>query len=253
MTTGHNWNLDGYQTTSEIVDLTVKGRNKCNNWPDFPIGVQGATGGLIGDTVIICGGYGGAFVDECYSLTSEKVTLVTHTSVGRYGVASIVINDNTLWVTGGKGGWNNGAFLASTDYVTVTGTMPGPDLPMALERHAMVAINRTCSIVIGGYNDIMIHNNTFASTFYYDHSEGEWINGPSLMQARSYHAAGIVTDEVTGEDFVAVTGGFSSGYNDLDSTEILQDREWVQGKINDTIFHLLKTCWLHNIFFLNMV
>ena len=90
----------------------------------------------------------------------------------------------------------------------------------------------------------MIHNNTFASTFYYDHSEGEWINGPSLMQARSYHAAGIVTDEVTGEDFVAVTGGFNGG--DLDSTEILQDGEWVQGKISNTICHLLEIFWSHN-------
>ena len=33
-------NTDGLQTTSEIVDLTVKGGNKCNNWPDIPIGVK---------------------------------------------------------------------------------------------------------------------------------------------------------------------------------------------------------------------
>ena len=99
MTTGHN--SDGYQTTSEIVDLTVKGGNMCNNWPDFPIGVRGATGGLIGDTVIICGGSDGSSVDECYSLTSEKATLVTHMSVGRRYAASIVLHDNTLWVTGG--------------------------------------------------------------------------------------------------------------------------------------------------------
>ena len=53
------------------------------------------------------------------------------------------------------------------------------------------------------------------------------------MQARIQHAAGIVTDEVTDENFVAVTGGYGSG--DLDSTEILQDGEWVQGKINDML------------------
>ena len=199
----------------------------CNNWPDFPISVWGATGGLIGDTVIICGGYDGdGFVDECYSLTSEKATLVTHMSVGRYHAASTVINDNTLWVTGGYGS------TASTEYVSVTGTMLGPDLPMALEFHAMVAINSTCSMVIGGEQDY-----TSASTFFYDHNEGEWINGPSLMQARAWHAAGIVTDEVTDENYVAVTGGIGSGY--LDSTEILQDGNWVQGNINNaTICYL---------------
>ena len=54
----------------------------CNNWPEFPIDVYGATGGIIGNTVTICGG--GWYVDECYSLTSEKATLVTHMSVGRW-------------------------------------------------------------------------------------------------------------------------------------------------------------------------
>ena len=66
----------------------------------------------------------------------------------------------------------------------------------------------------------------------------QWISGPSLMQARSNHAAGLVTDEVTGEDFVAVTGGLMDL---LDSTEILQDGEWVQGKIsNILICYLLE-------------
>ena len=87
-----------------------------------------------------------------------------------------------------------------------------------------------------------------ASTFFYDRIEGEWINGPSLILARQYQAAGIVTDEVTGEHFVAVTGGYHYG-DFLDTTEILQDGEWVQGKITNTICHLLKTCWLHNSFF----
>ena len=200
----------------------------CNNWPDFPISVYGATGGLIEDIVIICGGYNN---DECYSLTSEKATLVTHMSVGGWYAASIVIYDNTLWVTGG---YDSGS-LVSTDYVIMTGTMPGPNLPMALWRHAMVAINRTFAMVIGGLSS----GGTSASTFYYDHNEGEWTTGPSLMQARIYHAAGIVTDEVTDENFVAVTGGYGSDY--LDSTEILQDGNWFQGKMIDTICYVLET------------
>jgi hypothetical protein len=207
----------------------------CNNWPDFPISVLGATGGLIGDTVIICGGYASSSVDDCYSLTSEKSTLVTHMSYGRRFAASIVINDNTLWVTGGLSdvcmynvcGWS----LVSSEYVTVTGTMLGPDLPTSRFHHAMVAINSTCSMVIGGYSQgyVII---SYGSTFYYDHNEGEWVNGPSLMQKRNGHAAGIVTDEVTGEHFVAVTGGHDSNFDELNSTEILQDGEWVQGRMN---------------------
>ena len=82
-------------------------------------------------------------------MTSEKATLVAHMSVGKAGASSIVINDNTLWVTGGDGGYGR---LASTEYVTVTGTMLGPDLPMTLDFHAMVVINSTFSMVIGGYS-----------------------------------------------------------------------------------------------------
>ena len=124
----------------------------CHNWPDFPKNLKGATGGLIGDTIIICGGFniGWDKVDECYSLTSEKATLVTHMSVRRSTAASIVFNDNALWVTGGS---SNVGLHASTEYVTMTQTMPGPDLPIALEAHAMVAINSTCSMVIGGHTN----------------------------------------------------------------------------------------------------
>ena len=201
----------------------------CNNWP---INEKGAAGGLIGSTVIICGGYD----YECYSLTSEKTTLVTHMSIRRIGAASIVINDNTLWITGGQGNvGGNYEYLKSTDYVTVTGTLPGPDLPMSNYLHAIVAINSTCSMVIGGYKNGV----QYPLTFFYDHIEGEWTAGPSLMQARGWHAAGIVTDEVTDENFVAVTGGYGFGY-DLDSTEIMQDGEWVQGKICNSICYLLE-------------
>ena len=157
--------------------------------------------------------------DECYSLTSQKRTLVTHMSVERKDAASIVLNGTTLWVTGGRG--NNGR-LASTEKITMEGTMPGPDLIVALQEHAMVAINSTVSMIIGGWD-----GSNSASTFYYDHIKSEWINGPNSMQAKYLHAAGVVTDEVTNENFVAVTGG------DFDLTEILQDEMWIQGKLDD--------------------
>ena len=215
----------------------------CNNWPDFPTSIWGATGGLIGDTVIICGGDDGdSFIDECYSFTSEKAKLVTHMSFARYGAASIVLDDNTLWVTGGY----NTSILASTEYVTLTETIDGPDLPLALAHHAMVAINSTCSMVIGGYGEEVEHS---ASTFYYDRNEGEWITGPILIQGRNRHAAGIVTDEVTDEDIIVVTGGSYSpdSWFDLDSTEILQDGEWVQGKTIDSMVSFGKLLWYRNL------
>ena len=218
--------------------MGIEDCTNCKNWPNFPKYVSGTTSGLLGNTVMICGGFNDDVFDiylyslanECYSFTAQKATLITYMSVERMDAASIVLNDNTLWVTGGR---NSGGLLASTEYVTMTGTMLGPDMPMGLSGHAMVAINSTCSMVIGGYS-----NYGYALTYFYDHNEGEWNTGPSLMQGRFWHAAGIVTDEVTDEHFVAVTGGSnafdSSGA--LESTEILQDGEWVLGKINETIY-----------------
>ena len=129
---------------------------------------------------------------------------------------------------------------ASTEYVTVTGTIPGPDLPRAMYGHAMVAINSTCSMFIGGSVDHS-YGYHYASTFFYNHNEGElhhfgnWTNGPSLIQGRIFHAAGTVTDEVTDDHFIALTGGYNGNGYALDSTEILQNGEWVQGKIDDNI------------------
>ena len=118
----------------------------------------------------------------------------------------------------------NGVYHNSTEYITMAGTMPGPDMPMALEEHAMVAINSTVCMVIGGSGGLSSDYFRSASTFYYDDIEGVWINGPSLLRGRYEHAAGIVTDEVTNENFVAVTGG------GFDLTEILQDEMWIEGK-----------------------
>ena len=227
----NGWNYDGNQENSEIVDLTIKGGNKCKNWPDFPISVNGAVGGLIGNTVLICGGHrhgngNKTYVDACHSLTSQKATLVTHMSIGRDNAASIVLSGTILWVTGGS---NEENILASTENVSIDGSMPGPDLLLAVEKHAIVAINSTSSMIIGGSLDWCLHSCSVStsSTFYYDDNKGELSKGPSLMAARNNHAAGIVTDEVTNEIFVVVTGGRSLDY--LDSTEILQDKKWVQG------------------------
>ena len=103
VTTG--WN-DARLASTEIVDLSIKGDNKCN-WPDFPKSVASATGGLVGNTVIICGGkFSLENSDECYSLNGEGVTFVAHMSIKRRFAASVVLHDTILWVTGGFSDYN---------------------------------------------------------------------------------------------------------------------------------------------------
>ena len=193
-----NVNLDGYQTTSEIVDLTVKGGNMCNNWPDFPISVERATGGLIGNTVMVCGGLDGSYVDECYSLNGKVATLITQMSTERAYAASLIINGASLWITGGLS-TDTGSILATSESITLEGSIPGPEMPIPINSHALVAINKTCSILIGGRTTGSV---TLPTVYYFEHEGKYWSQGPDLMQARKNHAAGIVNDETTYDEFV---------------------------------------------------
>ena len=100
-------------------------------------------------------------------------------------------------------------------------------MPIPIDSHALVAIDNTLSLLIGGRNSEYAPIQT---THYFDHQAHNWIQGPDLMQARSEHAVGVVTDEVTTEKFVIVTGGDYHG-DRLDSTEMLINNQWNQGKM----------------------
>ena len=224
ITTGKNSN--GYQRTSEMIDLAIKSDSSCKNWAEFPKDVDSATGGVIKETVVICGGGNSdESFDECYSLNGKVAALITQMSTEREYAASLVINGESLWITGGQS-FNTG-ILASSEYIKLEGGIPGPDLPIPIHSHALVAINKTCSIFIGGGTTGYV---TLPTVYYFEHEGKKWNQGPDLMQARRGHASGIVTDEASYDEFVIVTGG---GYNGimLDSTEILIDNQWNLGNV----------------------
>ena len=233
ITTGVN--VDGYQRTSEMIDLAIKSDSSCKNWAEFPKDVDSATGGVIKETVVICGGgIPGESFDECYSLNGKVATLITHMSAKRAYAASLVINGASLWITGG---WSSDTGrLASSEYITLEGSIPGPDMPIYISSHALVAINKTCSLLIGGRTTGSV---TIPTVYYFEHEGKYWNQGPDLMQARVTHAAGLVIDETTYDEYVVVTGGEYNGIR-LDSTEILIDNQWNLGKITHDCSILCK-------------
>ena len=86
------WNDDGYQSNSEMIDLSIRGDSNCKDWPQIPNKVSGATSGVIQDTVLVCGGFNYDLyepVNECYSLNSKSTTLKTHMSAKRAYAASL--------------------------------------------------------------------------------------------------------------------------------------------------------------------
>ena len=111
--------------------------------------------------------------------------------------------------------------------------MDGPDLPMPLSDHAMVNVNETHILIIGGDKKINsnIHNNSIAmdKTWYFNHVTQEFTNGPNLRIARAHHAAGVFIDSKSKEALVVVAGGMGEGNKVLDSTEILKGEHWELG------------------------
>ena len=151
--------------------------------------------------------------------------------------ASLITNENNLWVTGGAEG---SQILSSTEYILKNGeSIEGPNLPRAIAAHTVVGINSTFSMFIGGFISGLF---ALDLTYYYDNYNQVWFDGPRLNFPRSFHGSGIVTDLITRERLLVVTGGVSYDDDNIGqdyySTEILIDGIWVLGNKKAKIFTL---------------
>ena len=102
----------------------------------------------------------------------------------------------------------------------------GPELPVDMSHHSLVQINSTVSLLIGGMTSSDLYSR---KTYYFDHIKEQFLQGPELNIGRYYHASSIITDQITDEKYVVVSGGENNNeYPDyiLDSTEILINNEW---------------------------
>ena len=265
---------------SEVIGLGSDTGSDCNDWTEFPIEVVGATGALFNiesgngtegtflvinvcslsclfitifilelQTLLICGGINfdtnPIFTsNECFVLDKYSSKLFARLSEKRAYAASLINDKNNFWVTGGY--WYNYDYtlipFSSTEYISKNGeSVKGPELPLGLAGHAVISVNSTVSMFIGGLTE---GETSIDLTFYYDHYNQVWSDGPRLNFVRSFHGAGIVTDLITREKLAIITGGVSydddSFAHELRSTEILIDGKWVLGncdilKVESTI------------------
>ena len=231
VTTGIN--DGGPQAKTVVLDLSIAQKFECKDLPDYPIAVGGATIGFLGNKVLVCGG--GLYTysptsdqettDECHSINLGGTEFVKKMLYKRWYAASVNVNKDTIWISGGHD--NVGDILSSSELMKVEGSTAGPELPIPIFSHKMIAINNNLTMVIGGYSPV---SGILAQTLYYDHSNEYWIDGPTLNEARHNHAAGIITDEATHERLVIVTGG-DDAHDVFKSTEILQDGDWSLGTV----------------------
>ena len=224
-------------TETEILDL-VNQDLTCNNLADFPMEIDYASASLMNSSPVICGGsfYDGSWHsnDKCYILTNGTWSLFA-TMMEKRAHASIVhLNATSFQIFGGED-WDAGSHkktglrLKSTEIISSIGlTTPGPNMPTQLSRFAMAKLNNTVFILIGGYTDDNPYSN---STWYYYHTTQTFKPGPTLLEGRAHHTAGIVRDHTTNQETLMVVGGW--GIDDyLASTEMLKNDQWQKGTIN---------------------
>ena len=119
--TGLDWTDSGQSNTSEIVDMHDPSR-VCNS--PVPVPVFGDTGGVVNNVPMVCGRNStNNYIGSCYKFnTGDYTWTYSHDMLtGGYGSASVSFHDH-LWVTGGY-------YTKSTEFVTLSGSSPGPDLP----------------------------------------------------------------------------------------------------------------------------
>ena len=143
----------------------------------------------------------------------------------RRGAAGIV-HANTFIIFGG---YDYGSrYLSTTEIVTEEGQVtPGPEMPVAVERHSIASLDEKTWILTGG-----ITRTTTSSpvTWFFDPVSQEFQQGPPLITGRRLHSSATLQDQDTKENIVAVVGGYSYGNGDvLDSTEFLRNGEWSPG------------------------
>ena len=151
--------------------------------------------------------------------------LWTNMGTARSGASTIQINPNQALIIGGYG--ENGNPLKTTELISSSGSKEWNDFPTTVAGHCSFPFNATHAMVTGGYQD----GSVSANTWLVDLTTTTFTPGPAMKTGREMHGCAILQNGT--KSFGIVTGGWTSGYYILDSTEMIElDQEspsWTEG------------------------
>ena len=135
----------------EIVDLLIP-KTQYELLADNEPRVDSATGGLLQNSPIVCGGddeeYGNSL--NCIVIGQPKMKMKMIES--RSYAACVALDDQRLWIVGGdNSNENENIYLSSTEFIKLgQPSVKGPDLPFTIFGHAMIQYDEKSIYIIGG-------------------------------------------------------------------------------------------------------
>ena len=204
---------------TEVVD--VESGETCADLADFPVENRGAVGANLDGTPVVCGGFSSGYYQACYKYTNAGWQEFASMNEKR-GYATGITYKNKFHVFGGYGGSRS----KTTELISIDGGVEDrPELPEAINSHAITSITSTVSILSGGETHAILWS---PLTWYINHETNVFSAGPSLLKGRRTHGSATVVDKVTKEKIPMVTGGYGNGGR-LKSTELLINGMWQPG------------------------
>ena len=203
----------GDSKTSEVIDLSNP-KSKCKPWPT--LNTKMATGQLIGNNFIVCGGYPKATSKNCYKISPTKIESIPGLQFPSSAGTSAVI-DNSLFVASGND------YISKTEYISEKANQMGPNLPGDRNLACMIQMGKDKVMLTGGSSS----RDYFKSTHIFDRTIGKWESGPSMIEYHVGHGCGAFQ---LGNNLVCVVAGrFRFGKVEFLMPCNDPNAKWVQG------------------------
>ena len=140
---------NNYVTQSEVIDLANSSK-VCQPWADHPKGTKLAAGALVDNQVMLCGGMTPEddYSTNCHLISPNTTEAVVSLNIGSSYSAAIEFQEKLLL----SGGYGNEEYLNRTEFINLTQTYPGPDLPFPVEGHCLIKTGNDDFMLTGGFN-----------------------------------------------------------------------------------------------------
>ena len=224
--------------SAEIIDLNHSNA-RCKFLAEYPLQIDEASGGLVGNIPVICGGHDGSGpIDLCLAYDQQENQWKSHASLQskRKNHATVGLpDDDGLWISGGSG---RSSILSSTEIIYPNKTSKlGPSLRKPLYRHCVHTLKTSKMefLVTGGSTN----DGSTAETSFLDWDTQQFRSGPTMNYKREEHGCCVFRSKAHQNRPVALVAGSFSG-DGIDTAEVLdftlENPQWEIRKLMEKIF-----------------